>query len=175
MDQVDQDFGTPNPHASPALARFAFLIGRWRCEARVRSGNGEWQTLKATWLGRFILDGYVIADEYRMTDVSGTLIVLGMNVRSYDATKQMWNMKWVNALAGTWVDLGPEELGGVTFDGDSIIYAFKEPVAAHAYTRATYTNISKTHFTWRGEKSDDGKAWSEFMVVEAYRRGERQG
>jgi hypothetical protein len=38
-----------------------------------------------------------------------------------------------------------------------------------AYTRATYTNISDAHFTWRGEKSDDGKAWSEFVVVEAYR------
>ncbi len=33
-------------------------------------------------------------------------------------------------------------------------------------------NISKTHFTWRGEKSDDGKAWSEFVVVEAYRSEE---
>jgi hypothetical protein len=77
--------------------------------------------------------------------------------------------KWLNALAGTWVDLGPEEFGGVRFDGPCIIYAFKEPVAAHAFTRATYTNISKTLFTWRGEKSDDGKAWSEFMVVEAYR------
>jgi hypothetical protein len=172
MDQVDQDFGTANPNAPRALARFAFLIGRWRCEARVRSDNGEWQTLQATWLGRFILDGYVIADEYRMTDVSGTLIVLGMNFRTYDAPKQMWNIKWLNALAGTWVNLGPEELGGVRFDGESIIYAFKEPVAAHAYTRATYTNISNTHFTWRGEKSDDGKAWSEFMVVDAYRRGE---
>jgi hypothetical protein len=39
----------------------------------------------------------------------------------------------------------------------------------HAYTRATYTNISTTHFTWRGERSDDGMAWSDFMVVEAYR------
>jgi len=63
----------------------------------------------------------------------------------------------------------PEELGGVSFDGQSIIYAFKEPVAAHAYTRATYTNISKTHFTWRGEQSGDGKTWSEFMVVDVYR------
>ena len=66
----------------------------------------------------------------------------------------------------------PEELGGVTFDGQSIIYAFKEPVAAHAYTRATYTNISEKHFTWRGEKSDDGKTWNEFMVVEVYRSKE---
>jgi hypothetical protein len=172
MDQADQEFGRPNPKAPAALSRFAFLIGRWRCEARVKLANGDWQTFEATWLGRFILDGYAIADEYRMTGPSGELIVLGMNFRTYDAAKQIWNMKWLNALAGTWVDLGPEELGGVRFDGQSVIYAFKEPVAGHAYTRATYTNISKAHFTWRGEKSDDGKAWSEFMVIEAYRSKE---
>ena len=169
MDQIDQEFGKPNTSAPAALSQFAFLIGRWRCEAKVKSANGEWQAFRATWLGRFILDGYAIADEYRMTGTSGDLIVLGMNFRAYDAAKQTWNIKWLNALAGTWVDLGPEDLGGVRFDGQSIIYAFKEPVAAHAYTRTTYTNISKTHFTWRGEKSDDGKAWSQFMVVEAYR------
>jgi hypothetical protein len=172
MDQVDQEFGKPNPNAPAALSRFAFLIGRWRCEAKLRLANGEWQTFQARWLGRYILDGYVIEDEYRMTDSSGKLIVLGMNYRAYDPARQIWNIKWLNALAGTWTDLGSEELGGVRFDGQSIIYAFKEPVAAHAYTRATYTNISKTHFTWRGEKSGDGKAWSEFMAVEAYRSKE---
>ena len=167
MDQVEQDLGTANPNAPAALSRFAFLIGRWRCEARVKLADGEWQTFQGTWLGRFILDGYAIADEYRMTGSSGELIVLGMNFRTYDATRQTWNMKWLNALAGTWVDLVPAELGGVTFDGQSVTYAFREPVAAHSYTRATYTNISEQHFTWRGEKSDDGKTWSEFMVVEA--------
>jgi hypothetical protein len=172
MNPIDHELGRPNPNAPPALSQFAFLIGRWRCEAKVRSANGDWQTLQATWLGRFILDGYAIADEYRMTDASGELIVLGMNLRAYDAAKKTWNIKWLNALAGTWTDLGTDELGGVTFDGQSVIYAFREPVAAHPYTRATYTNISTTHFTWRGEKSDDGKAWSEFMVVEAYRSKE---
>src|ERR671922_353575 len=125
MDQV----GKPNPNAPAALSRFAFLIGNWRCEAKVRLANGEWQTLQATWVGRFILDGYAIADEYRMTGSSGEVIVLGLNLRTYDATKQNWNMKWLNALAGTWVDLGPEELGGVHFDGRSITYVLKEPVA----------------------------------------------
>jgi hypothetical protein len=172
MEQVGQSFGKANPNAPAALSRFAFLIGSWRCEARVMTADGEWQTLQATWLGRFILDGYAIADEYRMTDSSGDLIVLGANIRAYDAIRKTWNIKWLNALAGTWVDLGPEELGGVTFDGQSIMYAFKEPTAAHAYTRATYTNISEQHFTWRGEKSDDGKTWSEFMVIEAYRGSE---
>jgi hypothetical protein len=72
-------------------------------------------------------------------------------------------------MAGDWTDLVSEQLGGVKVDGSSIIYAFKEPVAGHVYTRATYTAHSKTHFTWRGEKSDDGKSWSEFMIVEAVR------
>jgi hypothetical protein len=79
-----------------------------------------------------------------------TITTWTLNLRTYDAAKQTWNMKWLNALAGTWVDLGPEELGGVNFDGRSIIYAFREPVAGHAYTRATYANISDQHFTWEG-------------------------
>jgi hypothetical protein len=172
MDHITQEFGKLNPNAPAALSRFAFLIGNWRCEATVRLASGEWQTLQATWLGRFILDGYAIADEYRMTGPSGELIVLGLNLRAYDASKQSWNMKWLNALDGTWVDLGLDELGGVRADGQSIIYALREPVAAHRFTRATYTNISDNHFTWRGEKSDDGKAWTEFIVVEAYRNKE---
>jgi hypothetical protein len=172
MDQIEQEFGKINPNAPAALSRFAFLIGSWRGDANVKLPNGQWQSLQATWLGRFILDGYAIADEYRMTDSSGELIVLGMNLRAYDAARQTWNIKWLNALSGTWTNLGPEELGGVTFDGQSIIYAFREPMAAHMYTRATYTDISDKHFTWRGESSGDGKTWSEFMVVEVYRNKE---
>lgn len=134
MDQV-AEFGEPNPNAPAALSRFAFLIGKWQFETRVRLADGEWQTFQGTWLGRFILDGYAIADEYRMTDPSGELIVLGVNLRTYDATRQTWNMKWLNGLDGTWVDLGPEELGGVRFDGRSIVYSLREPMAAHTYTR----------------------------------------
>lgn len=158
MDQGDEKFGRVNPKAP--LSQFAFLIRSWRCEAKVKMGDGEWQTFQATWLGRFILDGYAIADEYRMTNSSGEVIVLGMNFRSYDAANEMWNMKWLNALEGTWTQLGAEELRGVRFDGQSIIYMFQEPIASHAYTRATYTNISPIHFTWRGEASSDAKTWS---------------
>jgi hypothetical protein len=169
VDSTDLKLCELNPNAPAELSRFAFLVGKWRCEARVKVDDDQWQSFEAAWLGRFILDGYAIADEYRMTDASGRLIVLGLNLRVYDRTKQVWNIKWLHALSGTWVDLGPEELGGVTFDGQSVVYAFKEPMAAHPYTRATYTNIAKTHFTWKGEKSDDCTVWSEFMVVEAYR------
>lgn len=45
----------------------------------------------------------------------------------------------------------------------------KEPVARHALTRATYVRISADRFTWRGERSHDGKAWEQFLVIELHR------
>jgi hypothetical protein len=171
MAQCDQPFGTLNAKAPAELPRFAFLIGKWDCEANLMSSTGTWQTYKAAWLGSYILDGYAIADEYRMFSASGDLIVLGMNVRTYDAARRAWNIRWLNGLTGNWTDLVSDELGGLTIEGSSISYAFEEPVAGHAYTWATYTAHSPRHFTWRGEKSDDRKRWIEFMIVEAYRLG----
>lgn len=170
MERREQQNGEPNPKASPELSRFAFLIGKWRCEAKLKQDSGTWENLKGTWEGRYILDGYAIADEFRMMMPAGELLVLGVNLRTYDAQKKVWNMRWLNALAGTWTDLGPEELGGVTADEKAISYMMKEPVAHHAYTRATYTNFSENHFTWRGERSNDGKRWEEFLIIEVYRR-----
>jgi hypothetical protein len=63
MDEIDNYFGKTNPNAPPALSQFAFLIGRWRCKATITLANGESQEYEAAWIGRYILDGYVIADE----------------------------------------------------------------------------------------------------------------
>jgi hypothetical protein len=169
MERNEHEYGKPNPNAPQALSQFAFLVGKWRGEAKLKRQDGTWENLKALWEGRYILDGYAIADEYRMTTPAGELLVLGVNLRSYDAKKKAWNLKWLNALAGTWTDLGPEELGGVVADGKAISYRMKEPVARHAFTRATYTNISADHFTWRGDRSNDEKTWEQFLVIELYR------
>ena len=168
-ERRENGYGTPNPQAAPELSRFAFLIGTWRCDARLKRDDGSWEALQASWVGRYVLDGYAIMDEFRMTKPTGELLVLGVNVRTYDVKKRGWNLRWLNALDGTWLDLGPDELGGIAMDDQSITYSFQEPVAAHAFTRATYMNITPSHFTWRGERSNDGKAWEEFLVIEAYR------
>jgi hypothetical protein len=175
MHEVSQQFGKPNPNAPPELSQFAFLIGNWTFEAKVKMAEARSRPFKGTWCGRYILDGYAISDEYRMSDLSGKLIVLGLNLRSYDVSKQTWNIKWLNALTGTWMNLAPSGLGGVRSDGHSMIYAFKETApldSAHLYTRVTYTKVSESRFTWMGEKSANGNAWSEFMVVECRRSEE---
>ena len=155
--------------ARTELERFAFLVGRYRCEARLKLASGDWQSFGATWEGRWILNGHAIEDEYMMFGADGDLIVLGLNIRAFDAANNQWNIKWLDALSGRWTDLGPPDLGGVQFDGTSLSYLFKEPMAGHALTRATYTNISESHFTWKGEASADGQTWTEFMVIECER------
>lgn len=170
MKAHEREYGKPNPNAPSELSRFDFLIGDWRFEAKLKREDGTWDRLKGTWEGRYILDGYAIGDEFQMTTQAGELLVLGLNFRAYDAKKKTWNMKWLSALAGTWTDLGPEELGGVRADEKAISYSMKEPLAPHAFTRATYTNFSADHFTWRGERSNDRKTWEEFLIIECDRR-----
>lgn len=169
MKMDNRPYGTKHPNAPAELAHFAFLIGRYGCDARLKVADGGWQNLKATWEGKYILDGYAVADDYRMTTPAGELIVLGTNFRSYDAARKSWNVKWLNALTGAWMDLGTPELGGVQIDQQGIQYIAKESPDSTTLSRATYTNISANHFTWIGEHSADGKVWDEFMVIECQR------
>ncbi len=171
MGQSGLEAGKINLKAPQELSRFAFLVGQWRCDARLKSADGGWQHFQVLWTGHYILDGYAIADEYTMTDPRGALVVLGMNFRTYDASKKEWHIKWLNALSGTWTDLVSGDAGGISITDRAITYSFKEPIAAQAYTRATYTNISGDRFTWIGEKSNDGQSWADFMVVECKRSG----
>ena len=169
MAREEGEYGSLNPGASPELARFAFLVGAWHCAARLKRDDGSWELLDASWVGRFTLDGYAIMDEFRMTKQSGELLVLGVNMRTYDVKKGTWNIKWLNALDGSWIDLVSPEYGGLMTDGRSISYTFPEPTGAHALTRATYTVISPGRFTWQGERSDVGDTWEEFLLIECHR------
>lgn len=63
MKQNQQKVDRPNPNAPAELSRFAFLIGRWRFDAKFKSANEESLVFHGTWLGRYILDGYPIADD----------------------------------------------------------------------------------------------------------------
>ena len=84
MARGSDDFGAPNPNAPPELAQFAFLIGRWQCESRIKMPDGQILRSSAEWIGRYILDGYAIAEEYRQWDEAGDLEQLGQNIRSYN-------------------------------------------------------------------------------------------
>ena len=166
----ETEYGNPNPKAPPELSQFAFIIGEWRCDVRVKGEDGTWQTYQATWVGRYILDGYVIADEYRMANQAGELLVHGMNFRSYSVEKKTWIMRWLDGTRSFWVELGPEELGGVRVNPETITFNLIDRFAPDAISRVTFANMSADRFTWREEKSlDKGRTWTELVAIEAHR------
>lgn len=161
-----------NPNAPKQLAAFDFLIGKWNCKVTVKQQDGTTSKLQAIWEGHYILDGYVIADEYRMEDSTGTLMMLGMNLRAYDPETNTWNMKWLEALSGTWLDLGTQELGGVQITDSTIVYKAKfKPGELH---RIKFTDITENHFTWSVDISTDGgQKWNEsVMIIQANRNSD---
>ena len=40
----DTGYGSPNPNAPKELSQFGFLIGKWRCESKVKGQDGKYQT-----------------------------------------------------------------------------------------------------------------------------------
>jgi len=166
----DTAYSSPNPKAPPELSQFAFLIGSWRCDVSVKATDGTWQKYQATWVGRYILDGYAIADEYRMINGAGELIVHGMNFRSYSVEKKTWVMRWLDIRRSSWVELGPQRLGGVRVSPQTITFNLVDIFAPDAISRVTFSNIAADHFTWREDKSlDQGRTWTEFVVIDAHR------
>jgi hypothetical protein len=94
---VTTDFWHPNPNAPKELQQFAFIIGRWRCESTIKQPDGKWTTYEATLVGRYILDGYVIADEFRQFGPGGELMQYGQNYRSYNR-ENGWVMRWARRV-----------------------------------------------------------------------------
>ena len=94
----------------------------------------------------------------------GSLIMLGMNYRAYNEANGSWNMKWLEALSGTWLELGPPWLGGVQTSGGTIEYLSEiEPGELH---RIRFSGITDTTFTWSVDVSDDeGRSWRDSVMV----------
>ena len=160
--------GGPNPDAPPELSQFAFLIGSWRADGKLKTADGTWKPFTADWTARYILDGYVIADEFHTSETGSEFQLHGATFRSYDASRKTWVMKFLNARESTWLDLGPENLGGVEVTDDAI--TFMHRVEPDGLLRVRFENFSANHFSWRGEfSSDGGNAFDEIMVIEAHR------
>ncbi len=158
----------PNPDAPPELSQFAFLIGAWRVDGKLKGPDDMWMPFTAGWTARYILDGYVITDEFHTNDTGGEFQLHGATFRSYDARRKTWVMKFLNARESTWLDLGPEDLGGVEVTDDAI--TFMHRVEPDGLLQVRFENISTDHFIWRGELSDDGcKNLDEIMTIEAER------
>jgi hypothetical protein len=174
---VSDSYGLPNPKAPRELTQFDFLVGAWDCASTIRAPDGTVQTRPATWAGRYILDGYVIADEFRQLGPSGEVALLGQTYRSFNGESKTWVMKWFDALDSTWLDLGTEDIGGVQVRAGTITFQHRRPrgragrlFPLNSLFRITFSDMSDVQFRWRAELSTDGgETWAEVQTIEARR------
>lgn len=164
IDAIDRS----HPDAPPELALFAFLIGVWKCDGKVKTEDGIWQPFTAEWVGSYILDGSAIADEFRAIWPDGSLFMHGQNIRIFSTEEKMWRMKWIDSMKGDVLKMGCPELGGVKVSNGSI--TFHVPHNEGELLRSCYSNITDQLFTWRGAMlGEDGETWEEMMAIDARR------
>ena len=79
-----EPFGQRHSEAPKELAQFAFLIGEFECDERIRTPSGDWLVFRAIWRGRYTLGGMAIQDEYWTAQVFTT------SVRVFDPKQDIW-------------------------------------------------------------------------------------
>ena len=161
-------YGAPNPNAPHELQTFAFLIGTWEGEGRTVGQDGTSQDYRMTWVGRYILGGYAIADEARVFDAEGMLSAHFITYRFYDREAGQWIIEAFNVLESSMIHQAPEDLGGVRVSGETVSLMTRWPTAIG---RESFVQRTGDHFTFRMDVSmDDGETWMEGMdKIEARR------
>jgi hypothetical protein len=146
-------YGHQNPQAPRQLSDFSFLVGKWQGSGKTRLANGTYaQFSGVTWIGRYILNGMAIADEFHASTPDGKAY-LGISFRQFDPQHHSWIIEYMNvtnSFLRRQVDPGS---GSVSLVAGSVIV-----VSADGPTtfRESYRLTDQDHYTYRADTSRDG-------------------
>ena len=163
-------YGERNADAPPELDAFSFLIGKWEGEGKAKTADGKIVDFgSVTWIGRYILDGMVIADEGHASAPDGSP-AFGISFRSYDATKKAWIVEFLNVTNSFLRRQVNAASGSVTVDGNTVVVLGKD---ADMWGRETYRVDSRDYWAYTLDlSSDGGRTWSVGRVEMSFSRKE---
>lgn len=153
----------PPPVAPREGTQFDFLVGQWELVGRPQATTLAQRLhgvskLPGTWKAWRALDGWGVQDELRLTDASGNPLLLAHSVRYFDSAARRWSISAVDVYKGivstASADWRGEEMivNGNGKDAEGKMYI----------SRATFSKITPTSFTYRLDRSyDNGKKWTE--------------
>jgi hypothetical protein len=167
MDPSKTTYGERNPNAPSELAVFAFLIGKWQGTGTVTLENGKVAEFPVTWIGRYILDGYAIADEGHSFFPDGSP-ALGITLRQYDTNRKTWIVEFLNVSNSFLRKQVNGRSGSVTVDGRTVTVASESPEMT---IREHYRVVDRDNWVYRMDVSTDGgRKWNEGQVEMTFRR-----
>ena len=151
-------YGDRSPRAPAELDTFAFLVGKWNGVGRTTAPDGSPVQFEMTWVGRYVLDGMAIADEFHGTTPDGKPY-LGISLRQYDSARGTWVVEFLN-VTGSFVRRQVNaQSGAVRHEGDAVIVISED---GETRIRETYRVSGRDQFTYAMELSQDaGKTWAQ--------------
>jgi hypothetical protein len=110
-----------------------------------------------SWIGRYILDGTAIADEFHSSASDGSPY-LGISLRQYDVSKKAWIVEYLNVSNSFLRRQVSATSGSVSVDGKAVVVVSESP---DTWSRETYRVESDDNFTYSIDLSnDDGRSWN---------------
>lgn len=168
-DSSKTTYGEKSPGAPQELSVFSFLIGKWEGKGKTKLENGKFAEYDVKWIGRYILEGTVIADELHGPMPDGSSY-LGISLRQYDAQRKRWIIEYLNvthSFLRRQVNTGS---GSVCVSGRNVTVSSESPGMV---VREHYRVENDNAFVYRLDVSNDGgKTWNEGQIEMTFRRSE---
>lgn len=162
-------YGRLHPDAPPETEHWGRLAGEWECSIEALLPSGNWvQGGKATWIWKYILDGFAVQDLWfqKWIDLPQSVASInrdmsGTNIRMYLPAENCWEAVWFangrNITSRFSATSGPEQ---IVMTGEG----------APGLTRITFHDITKNSFEWKSETSqDEGETWTENVRIHCKR------
>jgi hypothetical protein len=162
-------YGETNPDSPNELKVFSFLIGKWQGAGRVKLDGGKFADFSVSWIGRYILDGTAIEDEFHSLAPDGSPY-LGISLRQYDTKRRTWIIEYLNVSNSFLRRQVNGGSGSVTVDGPSVTVISGTP---DSMSREHYRVVDHDNFVYRLDASNDGGSnWNEGQIEITLRRSE---
>jgi hypothetical protein len=162
MATATTTYGEKNAQAPDELKLFSFLVGKWSGTGKTRLADGshvQWEG--ATWIGRYILNGMAIADEFHSLAPDGKPY-LGISLRHFDAKHGSWIIEYLNVSNSFLRRQVNPQAGSVSVEADAIVIISED---AQTRIREYYRVTDQNHFTYSMDMSDDeGRTWGPVLV-----------
>jgi hypothetical protein len=156
-------YGVRNAQAPAQLGMFSFLVGKWQGAGKTKLANGGYvQFSGVTWIGRYILNGMAIADEFHASTPDGKSY-LGVSLRQFDTTHRSWVIEYLN-VTNSFLRRQVNPLSGsVVQEADTVVVISGDGPEKF---RESYRVVDKGHFTYSADTSrDGGQSWDPSIEI----------
>jgi|HubBroStandDraft_5_1064220.scaffolds.fasta_scaffold09091_6 hypothetical protein len=163
-------YGIRNAQAPSQLDLFSFLVGKWQGGGKTKLADGSYASFDGvTWIGRYVLNGMAIADEFHALTPEGKPY-LGISLRQFDPQRHSWVIEYLNVSNSFLRRQVNPQSGSVRQDAGTIVVTSED---GQTRIREIYRVADQSHFSYSTDMSrDGGRTWDAALIEMTFKKVE---